>query len=238
MLVNFRDCIQGGNGMKITVIHGQNRYGSTWNTCKLLLDQLISEDDECNEFFVNHIPNCIGCFTCILKDEKKCPHRSITKTIIQAIEQSDIIIVTTPNYCMGMTGQLKNFFDHMAYRFISHRPLDEMKNKLAVAISTTAGAGAGVATKQIKRQLFWWGIPKTYRINVAVAASKWDDVKPKTKVKIKEKAIKIAKKIKKKHKKLDRGLRQRLLFKMMGGIQKKGLGTAKDKEYWREQGWI
>ena len=36
--------------MKITVIHGQKRYGSTWNTTKLLLDFLVSQDDEYNEF--------------------------------------------------------------------------------------------------------------------------------------------------------------------------------------------
>jgi len=43
---------------------------------------------------------------------------------------------------MEMSGQLKTFFDHMAYRWISHRPHPSMKNKIGVAISTTAGAGA------------------------------------------------------------------------------------------------
>lgn len=54
----------------------------------------------------------------------------------------------TPNYCMGMTGQLKTFFDHMAYRWLSHSPLGAMQNKIAIAVSTTAGAGAGVATQE------------------------------------------------------------------------------------------
>jgi len=228
----------GGNGMKITILHGQKHHGSTWNTTLLLLDHLISADDECNEFFVNDIPNCIGCFTCILEDEEKCPHRSLTKPIIQAIEQSDILIVATPNYCMGMTGQLKTFFDHMAYRWMSHRPLGEMRSKLAIAVSTTAGVGAGVATKQIAKQLFWWGIPKVYRLNSAVAASKWDDVKPKIKLSIEQKAMKIAKKVKKNRRKAGRGLYQKFIFKMMGIIQKKGLGTPKDASYWKEQGWI
>lgn len=224
--------------MKITVLHGQNHHGSTWNTTQILLDLLVSEVDEYNEFFVNDIPNCIGCFTCIMKDEEKCPHRSLTKPIIQAIEQSDIIIVGTPNYCMGMTGQLKTFFDHMAYRWMSHRPLDEMKSKVAIAVSTTAGVGAGVATKQIAKQLFWWGIPKVYRLNEAVAASKWDDVKPKTKAKIEQKAMKIARKINKNHGKVGRGLRQKFIFKMMGYMQKSGLGTPKDASYWKDHGWI
>lgn len=224
--------------MKIAVLHGQKHHGSTWNTTRLLLDQLVSEGDAYDEFFVNDMPDCIGCFTCILKDEEKCPHRSMTKPIIEAIEKADIFIVDTPNYCMGMTGQLKTFFDHMAYRWLSHRPLGTMKNKIAIAVSTTAGAGAGAATKQIARQLFWWGIPKVYRLNAAVAASKWDDVKPKTKLEIGQKAIKIAKKVNKKHGKIHRGLRQMILFKLMGGMQKSGLGTPKDAAYWKEQGWI
>lgn len=224
--------------MKIAVLHGQKHHGSTWNTTRLLLDSLASEGDECNEFYVNDIPDCIGCFTCILDDEEKCPHRGPTKPIIQAIEQADILIVDTPNYCMGMTGQLKTFFDHMAYRWMSHRPLDEMQRKVAVAVSTTAGAGASIATKQIAKQLFWLGIPKTYRINQAVAASKWDDVKPETKSKIGRKAARIAKKTRKKHGKARRGLRQKFLFRMMGNIQKSGLGTPRDAVYWKEQGWI
>ena len=42
--------IRGGNGMKIAVLHGQKHHGSTWNVTRLLLDLLISEDDEYNEF--------------------------------------------------------------------------------------------------------------------------------------------------------------------------------------------
>lgn len=224
--------------MKIAVLHGQKHHGSTWNTTRLLLDSLIAAEDECIEFFANDIPDCVGCFTCIMNDEEKCPHRSVTKPVIQAIEQSDIIIIETPNYCMGMTGQLKTFFDHMAYRWMSHRPFGEMKNKLAIAVSTAAGVGAGTATKQIARQLFWWGIPKTYRLGMAVAASKWDDVKPETKLKIEQKARKIAKKAKKNYKKVHPGLRRYLLFKIMGRMQKSGFGIPKDSAYWKEQGWI
>ncbi|GEM_PF-30857 len=238
MSVSFQNCTLGDSGMKITVLHGQKHHGSTWNTTRLLLDALISQEDEHHEFCANDIPDCIGCFTCIMKDEESCPHRSMTKPIIQAIEQADVLIVETPNYCMGMTGQLKTFFDHMAYRWMSHRPLGEMKNKIAVAISTTAGAGARVVTKQIARQLFWWGIPKVYRLNKAIAAAKWDDVKPETKLKLKQKAAEIAIKTRKNHGRVRRGLRQKFLFKMMAVMQKSGLGTPKDAAYWKDQGWI
>ena len=66
--------------MKIAVLHGQKHHGSTWNATRLLLDQLGAST--CDEFFVNDIPDCIGCFTCVLNDEEKCPHRSLIKPII------------------------------------------------------------------------------------------------------------------------------------------------------------
>jgi len=224
--------------MKITVLHGQKHQGSTWHTTRLLLDYLITKGDECQEFYVNDIPPCLGCFTCILKDEEECPHRSMTKPIIQALEQADIIIVETPNYCMGMTGQLKIFFDHMAYRWMTHRPFAAMESKLAIAISTTAGTGARAATKQIAKQLFWWGIPKIYCINQTVAATKWEDVKAQTKLKIEQKVRKVANRVKKDQVKIRRGPYQRFIFKMMGNMQKSGFGAAKDASYWKEQGWI
>lgn len=107
-----------------------------------------------------------------------------------------------------------------------------------VAIATTAGMGAGSATKQIKRQLFWWGIPRIYRFHTAVAAANWNDVKPKTKEKLELKSKSIAKAIRKKHGKVKRGIRQRILFKLMKNMQKSGFGTPKDASYWKEQGWI
>ena len=172
--------------MKIAVLHGQKHHGSTWNTTRLLLDSLASEGDECNEFYVNFIPDCIGCFTCILDDEEKCPHRGLTKPIIKAIEQADILIVDTPNYCMGMTGQLKTFFDHRLSMDIARWT---RCRKMAVAVSTTAGAS--ITTKQPRSSCSGWG-SQTYR-SIRLWRFKWDDVKPETKLRIRRKAIRITK---------------------------------------------
>ncbi len=224
--------------MEIVLLHGQKHQGSTWNTSQLLLRELVTKQDRFHEFYVNDIPYCVGCFTCILKEEETCPHRELTKEIISSIEQADVIIIDSPNYCMGMTGQLKTFFDHMAYRWFSHRPFYKMQHKIGVAIATTAGMGAGSATKQIKQQLFWWGIPQIYRLNVTVAAACWKDVKPETKEKITKKTKYIASKIRRKHGHVKRGFRQRIIFKLMAKMQKAGLGTPKDAAYWKENGWI
>lgn len=146
--------------MKVAVIHGQAHKGSTYNVTRSLLDQLNCEEADIMEFQVNGMGQCMGCFSCILKDEERCPHRAQVEPIILAMEEADVIVVESPNYVMGMTGQLKSFFDHLGYRWMAHRPNGEMRKKIAVAISTTAGSGAKKATKDIATQFMWLAIGK------------------------------------------------------------------------------
>lgn len=78
--------------MKIAVIHGQKHHGSTWNTSRILQTALLSAEDTYDEFFVNDVSACIGCFICIMRGEEKCPHRAVTEPIIKAIEDADVIV--------------------------------------------------------------------------------------------------------------------------------------------------
>lgn len=148
--------------MNVVVVHGQRHKGNTYKVTKMLLEKLNCEESDIKEFHVTNISQCIGCVKCIMEDEKLCPHYNEVKDIISAIDESDIIILESPNYCMNMTGQLKTFCDHMAYRWMVHRPVD-MRKKIGVAISTTSGVGAGKTTKQIKEQLMWWSVGRVYR---------------------------------------------------------------------------
>jgi len=63
-------------------------------------------------------------------------------------------------------------------------------------------------------------------------------VKPETKEKIAKKSKRIANKIRRKNGHVKRGFRQRVIFKLMGKMQKAGLSTPRDVAYWKEQGWI
>lgn len=80
-----------------------------------------------------------------------------------------------------MTGQLKTLFDHFAYLWMPHRPRKEMFSKIGIVISTAAGAGANRVTKSMAKQLFWWGVPKIYRIHFNVNAACWEDISEKIK---------------------------------------------------------
>ena len=59
--------------MKITIIHGQSHKGSTYKIATDLANKL---NGEVKEFFLPRDFNdfCLGCTTCFMKDEKKCPH--------------------------------------------------------------------------------------------------------------------------------------------------------------------
>lgn len=224
--------------MKILVLHGQKHKGSTWNVTRLFLEKLVTESDEVDEFFVNDLPDCCGCFTCILRDEAKCPHRDVYGPIIEAFEAADVVVAETPNYCFGMTGQLKTFLDHMAYRWIPHRPLPAMQRKVGVVICTTAGSGAGTAARQVARQLFWMGVPKTYRYALGVQASCWEDVQPVRKSQAEKHTERLAGRVRKKLPGVHRGIRQWFLFQIMGFMQSKDMGNPTDKAYWQANGWI
>ena len=224
--------------MKITVLHGQQHKRNTYKVTQLLLEKLTTENDEVKVFYVNDIPPCIGCFTCVMKDEHKCPHRSITEPIIKAIEEADVLIAESPNYCMGMTGQLKILFDHLAYRWMIHRPHPSLLNKTGIAISTAAGGGSKKVTKAISGQMFWLGFAKTYQIHVDIWANGFDEMKQSKRNSLDSTIRKTAAKIKRTAGKAKPGLKSKLLFFVIRKTRKGNGVIPVDAAYWKENGWV
>lgn len=224
--------------MKIVVVHGQQHKGNTYHITTMLLDQLNCTKKDILEFYVNDLKHCSGCFQCIMKGENTCPHRSQTENVIVALEEADVIIIDSPTYVLSVSGQLKTFFDHMGYRWISHRPHPSMKQKIGIAISTTAGTGAKKTTKMIASQMFWWSVGKIYQFPVTVAAMNWEQVSEKRKATAQKKAIKISKKIERKLGYVKPGLKARIMFFIMKQMHKGMDYSPLDKNHWQEQGWI
>ena len=152
--------------LKCVVIHGSPRRGNTWD----VLNRVILEMDKCGEFEWDiielrkeNIPTCLGCFNCILKGEDKCPHKSYMYEICEKMEKADIFIITTPVYSMSVSGLLKNFIDHMSFKF--HRP--NYFKKKALVITTTAGAGHKSTAKYIRSVLEYWCLNKIEILPIA-----------------------------------------------------------------------
>ncbi|MBE6753846.1 MAG: NAD(P)H-dependent oxidoreductase [Ruminococcaceae bacterium] len=220
--------------MKIAVIHGQSHKGSTYNLAKQLCDSL---QGEVSEFFLpkDFDGVCRGCAACFEREDK-CPDYEKLRPITEAMDAADVIILTSPVYVMHATGAMKSFLDHYGYRFMVHRPEEKMFSKQAVCIATAAGAGMGSTIKDMEDSTYFWGIPKTYKLGIAVQETRWEAVKPGIKRRIARKTKALARKIARRAGKIKPGIKTKAFFSMMAMMQKNGFNSA-DKEYWIAKGW-
>lgn len=222
--------------MKITLIHGQNHMGSTYHIGRLLAEQFA--DCDITEFFLpkdlEHF--CIGCYNCI-ENEETCPFYNEKNRIMQAVEHSDLLIFTTPTYCMRASAPMKAFIDLTFTYWMAHKPRKCMFTKKAVVISTAAGTGMKSAMKDITNTLFYWGVPYVKEYGIAVQAMSWEQVSDQKKEKINSDITKLAKKIQ--NAKAHVGIKTKFMFGIMRMMQIKNWGSsASEKEYWNEKGWL
>jgi len=224
--------------MKAVILHGQNHKGSSYHMGRLLADKIAAED-EITEFFLpknlNHF--CLGCYSCI-EDETKCPYWSDKKIILDAMEQADVFIFTTPNYCLAPSASMVAFLDMMFDCWMVHRPKEWMFEKRAVILSASAGASNGSVIKTIRNSLSGWGIPYIKTYGIAVQAANWGTVKDEKKAKIEKEMEKLAGKLRC-NKKPQVGFKIRFMFNMMSKIHKAGWDSSPvEKQYWDERGWL
>ena len=230
--------------MKITVINGSLRHGSTWHCMDAITQELKKfEETEVTEFFLpDDMPHfCNGCFSCIYNGENTCPHAASVQPIVESIAQSDLLILTSPVYGFDVSGQMKTLLDHLCYMWMSHRPNPKMFNKIGLTITTAAGMGLGHTTKTMKNSLTYWGIKKVYSYGTPVSAMKWSDISDKKRAKIKKEAKILAARIfrsVKNAQKLPNPLFRTFVFNMMRGMQKKNDWNITDRCHWETHGWL
>ena len=224
--------------MKIVMIHGQNHKGSTWNIANLLLQKLPGEK-EVKEYFLprdlNHF--CSGCYAC-LEARERCPYWREKEPMLHQMREADLLILTSPNYCMMPSAPMKAFLDLFFTNWMSHKPLREMFSKRAVVISSTAGAGAKKAAKMIGNNLANWGIPEIHLYAAVVNAMNWNMVPSGKKARMEKDMDKLARQLSRRGK-VTVGMKTRILFWFYGGMQKAGWGASPtEKQYWIENGWL
>lgn len=224
--------------MKVVLINGQNHMGSSYHIGRMIADKMQGTN-EITEFFLprdlNHF--CLGCYNCI-EDDAKCPFYDDKRKIMDAVEAADVLIFTTPTYCMHASAPMKSFMDLTFTYWMVHRPRKCMFSKRAVVVSTAAGNGMKSAMKDITNTLFYWGVPYVKSYGVAVQAMSWDGVNEKKKVKIEKDTAKLARKLSV-GKKPSVGIKTRFMFKVMGVMQSAGMGSSPaEKEYWEQNGWL
>ena len=167
-----------------------------------------------------------------------CPHYKTLNPITDAMDNSDIIILTSPVYVYHVTGAMKAFLDHYGYRWIVHRPNESMFKKQVVCISSAAGGGMKSANKDMADSAFFWGAAKIYKYGFAVREVTWDNVKDDIKESISKKMNLAAIKIKREYGKVKPSIKTRIFFKVIKSLHKKKNFTENDFNYWNERGWL
>ena len=224
--------------MKIVLIHGQNHKGSSYNIGRMIANKMGTEEDIA-EFFLprdlNHF--CLGCYACI-DDDAKCPFYEEKSRIMKTVEAADVLIFTTPTYCMRASAPMKSFIDLTFNYWMVHRPRKCMFSKQAIVVSTAAGSGTKSAIKDMTDTLLYWGVPSVETYGISVQAMNWGGVADKKKQRIEKDTSKIANKVLKK-KCVKAGLKTKGLFMIMRMMQLKGWGSGEaEKEYWEQNGWL
>lgn len=222
--------------MKTVIIHGQSHEGSTCHIARYLAEKIGGETEE---FFLprDFGEFCVGCGQCFLESEEKCPHAALLQPFTRALDSADVIILESPVYVYHVTGAMKAFLDHYGWRWMVHRPVEEMFHKQGVCITTAAGSGNASACKDLADSMFFWGIPKIYKYGKNVGALKWKDVSEKRKQKFKKDLDKMALRIRKKHGRVVPGFKTRGFFFIMQQLMRRGF-NPKDIEYWENKGWL
>ncbi len=229
--------------MKVAIINGNARHGSTWHCKELFLEELRKRTDVAvTEFTLpKDMPHfCVGCFNCFFKGEDKCPHANSMQPIVQAMIEADIIVLTSPVYVFDISGQMKAFLDHLGYMWMVHRPHPSMFHKIGVTISTTAGAGLSHTTKTMASSLRYWGTRRVLSFQKPVNAVSWDGIPEKTRAGILRGIRALAENTFNSLRHVDRlpvPLRQRSMFFMIRSMMRKGGWNEKDRVHWENQGW-
>lgn len=197
--------------------------------------------DEVREFFLpKDGPDfCYGCNSCFIKGEEKCPSAEKVQPIAVAMEWADVIILDSPCYVLEMSGALKNLMDHLAYRWITHRPHGSMFNKVGITVCSSAGAPTKGVLKSMGKQLKWMGVPKVYYCGLMSNAMGVSDLKAEKVKEIEKKAKRISKKVKSRVAHPQIGIKGIVMFNIFRGMQssEKSAWNPKDREWWVNQGW-
>lgn len=231
--------------MKITVINGIEKHGVTYKLKELFLER-FKPDAEITEYYLpNACPEfCKGCANCCFKGEHTCKDFSYIHPIEKSLIEAYLIVMTSPAYVMHATGAMKAFLDHLAYRWMPHRPAAEMFGKRAVIITQCLGAGAKSAAKDIKHSLSWWGISKIGVFTGAIMNDiVWEKLPKKRQKILSNKIYRLSKQFikidysKPAHTKFITKIKF-IFCRIMQNKLYKTDPEYTDAKYWNEQGWL
>jgi multimeric flavodoxin WrbA len=225
--------------MIVTVVYGQNHQGSTYHAARMLAEALTDAASIREIFLPRDLPQyCCGCGSCLLRGEETCPHAAALRPLTEKLDEADVLILASPVYVYHVTGAMKAFLDHYAYRWLLHRPQPAMFHKQAVCLTTAAGAGNRSAQKDLRDSLRHWGVPCIRGCGFAVRALTWEHVAPETREKIRRRTAALAEKLRRGQGRVRPGIRMKLSFLIFQRLARRPGWNPADRSYWQRLGML
>lgn len=231
--------------MNITVINGTEKRGVTWRLKELFLEPFRDSADITEFYLPEACPAfCSGCTSCFAQGEDACKDADYIRPIAAALDRADLLVFTSPAYVFHVTGGMKALLDHLAYRWMPHRPSPAMFGKRAVILTQCLGGGGRSAAQDIRHSLSWWGVSHITVCAVRLMEDiQWDALSPRRQAALTAKLRRVADRASRVRygRPARAGLSVRLKFFACRLIQRKlcqrGLPSP-DSRYWAEQGWL
>lgn len=180
-----------------------------------------------------HLEFCQGCKLCFDKGEQFCPLKDDRDVLLQKLEQSDGVILATPNYAFQVSARMKNFLDRFAYVF--HRP--RFFGKTFTAVVSEGIYGGGKVTKYLEAS----GANLGFHVTKGCCVN---TLEPMTELQNNKMKLEIKKCSERFYKELNRVTPQvpSLIRLIMFRMTRSGIESARvrlfDYYYYKEKGWF
>lgn len=222
--------------MKITVVYGTERKGSTYHIAQELIG-CLGDVALAEVILPRDLPEyCISCYRCFTEEKGVCSHSAYTDSIREKLLWADVIVLTSPIYAFHVSGQMKVMLDHFANMWMVHRPERAMFLKQGVVIATAAGPVFRKTLSEMKDSLDMWGVSNTFQIGAALMNTEWDTVSPRIKAKLSKRIAAVAAKLEKRLGKAKPCFRVRKWFYLSRFMHTKIKMNPPDVKHWEEQG--
>ncbi len=113
---------------RIIIINGSPRKNGVDSSVASLISEEFAKDGNVTEI-VNicekNIHGCIGCMSC--RKTGTCVQKDDVQDIIAKMRDSDMLILMSPIYFGGETGQMKTFTDRLTSAFSGERPMGSVR---------------------------------------------------------------------------------------------------------------
>ncbi len=133
--------------MKVLLVNGSpHPKGCTYTALNEVTKEFVKEGIDFEIFHIGKQPirGCIACMACVKSQEGYCVFDDDpVNVVIDKIRASDALIIGSPVYYAGISGQIKSFMDRV---FFAGRGFE---NKLASSVVSCRRGGASAAFDQM-----------------------------------------------------------------------------------------